>query len=294
MSPHGKSSSVITLTTDFGSRDGYVAAMKGVILGIRPGTTLVDISHELPPQDIPHASIVLGTACRYFPRDTVHVAVVDPGVGTTRRPLLLATPGGRYVAPDNGLLSYLLMEYGVGRGTGMAEMPADSKFMEPITVPVPEGCSAYVLNRSEFWLQPLSHTFHGRDIFAPVAAHLADGVPPEDLGDPVGDVICLYTPTPVKRRDGLQGRIVYIDRFGNLVSNLRTADVGGESVHIEIAGRHIQGLSRSYAGGQGLLAIIGSNGYLEVSLREGSAAERLRVQVGSEITVRSEAGVTPL
>ena len=285
MSPRSTSSSVITLTTDFGSRDGYVAAMKGVMLGIRPDATLVDISHELPPQDIPHAAFVLGTACRYFPPSTIHVAVVDPGVGTARRPLVLITPGGTYVAPDNGLLTYVLMEYGAGATTDTSGTSVEDSFMRSFRVPLPKGCFAYVLNRDEFWLKPLSDTFHGRDIFAPVAAHLSAGVSPEELGKSVDDVDCLYVPMPVEQGEVVQGRIIYIDRFGNLVSNIRPRDPVGSDVYVEVEGTRIRGLSSSYASAEGLLAIVGSHGYLEIAVREGSAAERLRAKVGAQVKV---------
>lgn len=277
-------SAVITLTTDFGSADGYAAAMKGVILSICPGVTFVDISHEVPPQDIAHAAFVLGTACPYFPGGAVHLAVVDPGVGTERQPLCLVTPDGAYVAPDNGILTYVIMSYMSNGMPGRAMMREDS-FMQPMSVPLPRGCAAYALSREEFWRKPVSYTFHGRDIFAPAAAHLAAGVPPEKLGDPLDRLVCLNVPRPQKRGNTILGRIIYVDRFGNLVSNIRLDGANGERVEVEIEGRRISGLSRSYAGGPELLAIIGSHGYLEVAVRNGSAMQLIGAGMGSRVKV---------
>jgi len=142
-----------------------------------------------------------------------------------------------------------------------------------------------VLNQQKYWLKPLSYTFHGRDIFAPVAAHLAAGVTPEELGEPVERVVCLDVPSPVRQGDVIQGRIIHIDRFGNLTSNVRLGGVVEKSVQVEIGGRRIQGLSRSYAGSKGMLAITGSHGYLEIAVREGSAAQQLGAKVGARVKV---------
>ena len=260
--------------------------MKGVILSVSPEVSLVDISHELPPHDIPHAAFVLGASCPYFPSNTIHVAVVDPGVGTARRPLLLTTPEGTaYVAPDNGLLTYVLMAQGTHRPTSTSSTPIRDNFMKPLQVAVPEGCTAYVLNQQKYWLKPLSYTFHGRDIFAPVAGRLSAGVTAEELGEPVEKVVCLDVPRPVRQRDVIQGRIIHIDRFGNLVSNIQMGSVVEKSVEVEIAGKRIQGLSSSYAGSKGLLAITGSHGYVEIAVREGSAAQQLGAEVGARVKV---------
>ena len=280
---------VITLTSDFGTQDGYVAAIKGVILGILPEATLIDISHDLPVHDIPHAAFVLGSACRYFPQEAVHVAVVDPGVGTARRALLLVTPGGRFIAPDNGLLSYVLMAYGAsagaGPGAGAAPESGGTSAMKTGAVEVPAGVGAYVLDRGGYWRRPVSDTFQGRDIFAPAAAHLAAGVAAEELGTPTDTVACLELPQPVREDDVVWGHIIHIDRFGNLVSNIKGDEVAGQGVAIEIQGIAIQGLSRSYAAAQGLLTIVGSHGYLEVALTEGSAAQHLGARVGTSVKV---------
>ena len=270
------SPSIITLTTDFGASDWYVGAMKGVVLGISPDVRLVDISHEIPPQDIAHAAFVLGSASLHFSPDTVHVAVVDPRVGTARRALLVVTPGGRFVAPDNGLLTHVLNDHG--------PVPeSQEEFMAPETVPVPAGCSAYELTASEYWRHPVSDTFHGRDIFAPVAAHLTRSVRPEQLGGPVEELVRLNVGPPVGRDGAVEGRIIFIDHFGNIVSNIRASQLPGGDVEVELDGTLIGGLSRSFADGMGLLALVGSHGYVEIAERDGSAAERLGAAVGGRV-----------
>ena len=150
---------------------------------------------------------------------------------------------------------------------------------------MPEGCRAYVLNRGEYWLRPVSDTFHGRDIFAPSAAHFSLGVPPEKLGYPIATLVGLNVPEPIQDGNAIRGRVVYVDRFGNLVSNIRPRDVAGDIAGVEIEGERISGLSRSYAEAEGLLAIIGSHGYLEVAVTEGSAARHLNAEVGTRLTV---------
>ena len=284
--PIRKPSPIITLTSDFGWRDGFVAAMKGVILGINPSVTLIDISHDIPPQDIAHGAFVLGTTCGYFPRGAIHLAVVDPGVGTARRPILLVTPDNSYIAPDNGLLTYVLLAHQARLNTGIAETREEVAVLRPTQARLPENCSAYVLDRDEYWLKPVSSTFHGRDIFAPVAAHLSNGVPPDVLGTPVEEIVCLDVPMPSKEGSVITGRVIHVDHFGNLVSNIRPGDVIGGSVEVEIKGRRIQGLSLSYASADGLLAIVGSHGYLEISVRNGNSSKFLGATVGTSLQVR--------
>lgn len=276
-------SPIITLTTDFGLGDGYVAAMKGIILQICPGATLVDISHDIPPQDVLHGAFVLNTATGYFPPGSVHLAVVDPGVGTSRHPILLVTPHGSYVAPDNGLLTYILLK---NSARPAEKATPETPFMEILEISVPEKCAAYVLNHSQFWREPVSDTFHGRDIFTPVAAHLAAGVPPDALGDRLDKLHCAFIPEPVQKGDGILGHIIYIDRFGNLVSNIPLGDPTAMRFTVEIEGRQIAGPSRSYASVSGLLAIKGSHGFLEIAYRNGNAAQHLGASVGTPFTVR--------
>ena len=162
--------------------------------------------------------------------------------------------------------------------------PEDT-FMEPMRASVPKGSTAYVLNREEYWISPVSNTFHGRDIFAPVAAHLSMGASPNSLGDEVGTVVWLDISEPVVKNNLIRGRVIYVDSFGNLVSNIRLDSVLGNSVMVDIEGKRIQGLSLSYASQTGLLAITGSHGYLEIALRKGNAAEFLGAKVGSDIHV---------
>ena len=164
---------LVTLISDFGISDGYVAAMTGVILGICPDVRLIDVSHEVPPQDINNASFVLGTTLRYFSASTIHVAVVDPGIGTDRYPILLVTPHNSFIGPNNGIFSHVLTAYG---STLCEPLPADVRILDAVQADVPDTCQAFILDRSEYWAETVSNTFHGRDIFAPVAGHLANGV----------------------------------------------------------------------------------------------------------------------
>jgi S-adenosylmethionine hydrolase len=256
-----------------------------VVLGISPDVTLVDISHDVPPQDIGHGAFVLGSAYRYFTPETIHVAVVDPGVGTPRRALLVVTPSGRFLAPDNGLLAYVLEDEKIRQGRDKAVGSSAGNFMEPLPVPVPRGCSAYALTKSEYWRQPVSRTFHGRDIFAAVAGHLSRGVSPRELGEEVDSVLALHVPAPVARDGGVEGCILFVDHFGNLVTNIRSADLPGGEVQVEIGGVRIAGLSKTFADAEGLLALVGSRGYLEIAEANGSAAERLGAGVGARVRV---------
>jgi S-adenosylmethionine hydrolase len=266
---------VITLTTDFGLADGYVAAMKGVMLGINPEATLVDISHGIRPQDIAQAAFVLSTACGCFPRRTVHLVVVDPGVGSERRAVILRTPEADFVAPDNGVLSYIIREHAAGEAVG------DRQAMK--------GAGAFAITEPRFWRSPVSPTFHGRDIFAPVAARLSLGEPPASFGEPVADLTVLPLFYARREPDGaLAGNVIHIDGFGNLITSVTGDDLAGmEAVSIEVGGREIRGLSRTYSEGEGLLALIGSSGRLEISLRDGDAAAALGARAGDGVRVKT-------
>ena len=276
------SAPAITLTSDFGLRDGFVAAMKAAILGILPDASIVDISHNVPPQDVAQGAFIVGTTCPRFPEGTVHVAVVDPGVGTDRRPVLLTAGGHVYVAPDNGLLTYILSAHGTGGDP--QQRGQDGGFGTPTRLPVPKVCSAYLLNRDAYWLAPVSRTFHGRDVFAPVAAHIASGVRPDDAGEPVDMLTYLNLLHPEREAAAIHGRVIYVDGFGNLATNLLARNMDETKVVVEIAGERICGLSDSYAAGGGLLAIAGSHGYLEIALTNGSAARRLGADIGTRVT----------
>ena len=261
------SNRVLTFTTDFGSSDAYVAAMKGVALGIVPDLTLVDITHEVPRHDIRHGAFILGGVYRYFPAETVHVAVVDPGVGTSRKAIALVTPAGTFCAPDNGLLSYVLNDH---INTDQVRF-GSADFATPVTAPVPDGCEAYEISNPAYRLAPVSDTFHGRDIFTPAAAHLASGLQPERLGGPLSELTILNLFTLERRDDAVVGRVVHVDRFGNVVTNIRATQLPHGEIVIEVADTKIQGLSATFADADGLLALIGSHGYLEIAENLGSA-----------------------
>ncbi len=278
-------SAVVTLTTDFGLTDAYVAAMKGVILGINPGARLVDICHTVKSRNIAQAAFVLSTAYRFFPEGTIHLVVIDPGVGSERRSVILKTSSACFVAPDNGVLSYIVEQSSPGPD------PAETGSL-PERQLGPE-MEAIDITRPQFWRSPVSPTFHGRDIFAPVAAHLSLGQPPCDFGEPITSLKTLAPARPRRKPDGsLVGNILHIDTFGNLITSIRCQDVlpiTGTLV-TEVGGRIISGLVNTYAEGEGLLTLLGSNGYLEVSLRDGSARDFLGAGIGDEVTVQSLAG----
>lgn len=253
---------IITLLTDFGISDNYVGIMKGVILGINPHAVIVDITHNVPPQDVWTAAYLLSTAHPYFPAGTIHVAVVDPGVGTSRRAIAVETERAFFVAPDNGLLTPILKEEGVRKIVALTE--------------------------PRYWLPSPSATFHGRDIFAPVAAHISCGTPLEEMGAPVNDPVLLDWPYPHKSPDGsIVGHVLHIDRFGNLITDIRRQDLSGDVV-VEVAGCRIRGLKRTFAEVEPgePLAYIGSTGRLEIAIRQGNAAQTFGIRRGNEILVR--------
>ncbi len=273
------SNKVLTFTTDFGSSDAYVAAMKGVALGIAPDLTLVDVTHEVRRHDIRHGAFILGGVYRYFPAETVHVAVVDPGVGTSRKAIALITPTGSFCAPDNGLLSYILNDH-----LSASQVHFEStEFGALVTVAVPEGCEAYEITNPSYMLAPVSETFHGRDIFTPAAAQLASGLQPERLGEPLHELTILNLFTLERCDDALAGRVVHIDRFGNVVTNIPATQLPHGDIVVEVANTKIQGLSATFADADGLLALIGSHGYLEIAENLGSAASRLGIGVGDAV-----------
>ena len=270
---------IITLTTDFGLSDAYVAAMKGVILDINPEAKLIDICHTIKPQNISQAAFVLGTAYQFFPPKTIHVVVVDPGVGTERRAIILRTPSADFVAPDNGVLSYVIQSSTKPAGDIIHRQQVE---LEP-------ELKAIVLTKPRFWRSSVSSTFHGRDIFAPVAARLSLGFLLEDFGKAITSVVMLPLPQPYQASDAsLVGHILHIDGFGNLITNIKGDDLPQPkpSITIEVGNQLIRGLSRTYVEGGELLALVGSSGYLEVSLKGGSAHGLLNADVGDEIRIR--------
>ncbi|MCJ7743586.1 MAG: SAM-dependent chlorinase/fluorinase [Dehalococcoidales bacterium] len=277
---------IITLTTDFGLTDAYVAAMKGVILSINPEANIVDICHTIKPQNIAEAAFVLSTACPFFPRGTIHVVVADPGVGTERRAIILKTPTACFVAPDNGVLSYVVQEYLVKPRVAASQHLAELR----------PGLEAVAITKPKYWRSPVGDTFHGRDIFAPVAARLSLGQPPLEFGEKITALTVLPIPKPHKGANGsLVGHILHIDSFGNLITNVNSHDLpeARETITVEVGGRLIKGLSRTYAESQGLLTLIGSSDYLEISLKEGNASAYLNAKVGDEVIITTHKGGKP-
>jgi S-adenosylmethionine hydrolase len=278
-------SSIITLTTDFGYDDAYVAAVKGAILSINPEANIIDISHSIKPQNILQAAFILSTAYRYFPKQTIHVAIVDPGVGSERQGIILKTPSAIFVAPDNGILSYIIDDLFSVESRSLTEQTHDLK-----EIVFKKGLEAAAITDPRFWRHPVSPTFHGRDIFAPVAAGLSLGISPYEFGEKINSLHVLSIPKPSLDSEGnLVGRVLHVDHFGTLITNIKSNDLPGMDVMIEVAGYRIQGISDYYAQKEGVMAIVGSSGYLEVSLRDGSACEFLGVIEGDEIKVTSAA-----
>ena len=275
----------IVLATDFGLADAYVGMMRGVIFAISPQAPVIDLTHGIGPQDVRHGAVVLADAHAYFPDGAIFVAVVDPGVGTDRPAILLETPQHRFVAPDNGLLTLVCRRYDPGFGDSDTPGPAS----------VPSDCRAWRLTNSSYWRHPISATFHGRDVFAPAAAHLSAGASPDRLGDPTARLTALSLRAPRPEGSVVRGQIIFADAFGNLVSDI-TADIlasmgapGREfEAVVEIAGREIFGLSRTFHDppGGGLKALLGSHGRLEVALVDGDAAAALGAASGVEIVLR--------
>jgi len=272
-------SPVITLTTDFGYDDPYVAAVKGAILNINPQATLVDVSHTIRPQDILQAAFILNGAYRYFPKQTIHVAIVDPGVGSERRGVILKAPSAIFVAPDNGILSYIIDDLFSIDGSSVTE---ETHGLTEIVFK--KGLEAAAITDPRFWRHPVSPTFHGRDIFAPVAAGLSLGISPYEFGEKINSLHVIPIVKPSLDPDGnVVAQVLHIDRFGNLITNIRSNSLPGKNITIEVGGRRVQGMSDYYAQGEGIMAVAGSSGYLEISLRDGSACDFLGVEVGDEV-----------
>lgn len=255
---------VITLTTDFGEGSPYVAAMKGVILAINQDAKIIDISHSIPPQDIQAGAFAWEETTKWFPEDTIHVGVVDPTVGTNRRILLATFDNQHYIAPDNGLL------------TGVARAAFTRRIID-VTDPA-------------FWLDEVSATFHGRDIMAPVAAHLSLHGEPERFGDPTDEMVALDLAIPRFNPDQIVGCVVSIDSFGNLITNITTEMAKGFSrkkLVIRCKNCEIQGLTRTYGDGQmgELVALLGSSQKLELAVVGGHAAREMDCPLGESVIV---------
>jgi hypothetical protein len=256
---------LITLTSDFGVRDPFVGIMKGVLLSICPSARLVDLTHEIPPQDVLAGGLALEAAAPFFPAGTVHLAVVDPGVGTARRAIAVRAGGSYLVGPDNGLFTFALEG---------------------------DGWTAVSLTAPEYRLAEVSRTFHGRDVFAPAAAYLASGVPLERLGPAVSDPVRLRLPGCRLEGGELLGEVLDADRFGNLLTSIPAARLteipGAGGLVLELAGHRLVGPVGAYAeGGEGEPAVIvGSTGRLEIFVKAGSAQDHLDARRGAVVRVR--------
>jgi len=263
---------ILTLMTDFGIKDGNVGVMKGVILGIAPGVHIVDISHTIAPQNVREAGLILARTVPYFPDGSIHAVVVDPGVGTARRAIAASIGSQYFVLPDNGILSMVL---------DRAEKLGQS-------------CRFIHLDNPAYWRAEVSNVFHGRDIFAPAAAHLAAGVPLDKLGSEISDPVVIALPQPVRTEQGWTGEIIHVDHFGNLSANILREHLGKTNGWVvNITGVRIDGLVHTFGERppNSLVALTGSNGNLVISVVNGSAAERLGVSVGEriELTLKDEA-----
>lgn len=275
--------STIALLTDFGNDDIYVGVMKGVMRGINPQADFIDITHTVSPQHVREAAFGLMNGFRYFPKGTVFLVVVDPGVGSLRSPIAVQAGGYTFVAPDNGVLSYALA------------------FVDHV--------EAVVLDNPEYHLKSVSQTFHGRDIFSPVAGHLSNGVPLTEIGTKVTDLVSLPMPTLNITQSSIRGEILHIDRFGNLITSigrlgwvdakrmtlhpafgneLFTVPINIDESEVWVNEQNVSTIQRSYSDvrrGE-LLALLGSAGYLEISVNQGNAAKRLDVSVGDLVELK--------
>jgi S-adenosylmethionine hydrolase len=260
------SNPIITLTTDYGASDHLAGVLKGVILGIVPHATVVDISHNVTPYDLLDGALTIGSAYKYFPPRTVHVVVVDPGVGTERRPILVSGEQQYFVAPDNGVLSLV--------------------YDREATVTVRQITAAH------YFLNPVSNTFHGRDVFAPVAAWLAKTYQTEAMGDEITDYARFALPRAKTVGSALKGVVLRVDVFGNLLTNLKAEDLPQEvladgKIALEVGGKRIEKLAQTFAQGAPgePFAILGSSGFLEIAVNKGHAARVLGVNRGAEVTL---------
>lgn len=253
---------IITLTTDFGSTDHFVGVMKGVILGIHPGAEIVDITHDIKPFEVADGAFTVAQSYRYFPKKTIHVVVVDPGVGSSRRPLLVEAAGGYFIAPDNGVLSMIFAR---------------------------EKSRVRHITNERYFRKPVSRTFHGRDVFAPVAAHLAKGTPPAKFGPRIDDALRLAVDEPVRSGEGRwTGVVLKVDRFGNLITNFSIdglKSINTRPFELKIGTQAITRLALTFTEcppGE-VFAVVGSSGYLEIATNQGSAAELLGCGAGAPV-----------
>ena len=258
-------SGIVTLITDFGLRDEYAGAMKGAILKINPRCQVIDVTHQIEPQDVRRAAFVLKNTYPYYPAGTVHMVVVDPGVGTRRRPVILQKGGHFFVGPDNGVFTFVLSSDGKTEG--------------------------YEITRRKVFLSPLSETFHGRDIFAPVAGHLSLGQDPKRFGPRAVDFVRTEWPRPRLKGGKLLGQILFCDSFGNLITNISREEYGslsaGRPLLIKGEGWHIDRIHRTYGKGKpgDPMALFGSSGLLEIAIYGGSAKKDSGLKPGDRLVV---------
>ena len=270
---------IITLLTDFGSKDNYLAAVNAVILTINPNVIFVDITHEITPQNLWEAAFQLGTAAHHFPAGTIHLAIVDPGVGTSRRPLLLQTPHGTFIGPDNGIFTIALNK-------GRFYSQEDSSSNTAHTQTVPNEYHAYQLTNLKYWRHPISNTFHGRDIFGPVAGHLSAGVPVKALGVKVNSIRSLRLPNLIRTDHIIVGEVIHVAQFGNLITNIPEEDLLHKNLLIKIGQHTIPHINHTYADQKGIQAMIGSYGLLEIAMYSDSAEQVLGLSTNSQVEVK--------
>jgi S-adenosylmethionine hydrolase len=268
---------LITLTTDFGGESPYVAAMKGVILGLNPRARLIDLSHQIPPQDVRFAAFFLRASIPYFPPEAIHVVVVDPGVGTERALLYVEVGGHRLLAPDNGCWTGMVGQTPLSGNPHQTLLSGQPKVLR--------------LTERRFWRPAVSPTFHGRDILAPVAAHLSLGEDPRNLGQPYDDWVRLETKSPIIEPDRLLGEVIFIDHFGNLITNIPGSAFAGmreRHVQIVVGDQEITRRVRTYGEAEigTAVALISSFDLMEVAVTGGSAQKKLGASVGAPVSVR--------
>ncbi len=260
--------SIVTLTTDFGLQDHFVGTMKGVMIDINPEVKFVDISHAVEPFDVFDGALTIAQAYSYFPTGTVHMVIVDPGVGSARRPIVVSSEKYLFVAPDNGVLS-LVYDH------------------EP-------ELSVRAITANHYFLQPLSHTFHGRDVFSPIAAHLSKGVDPARLGEEVTDYVRFSAPKPkIGGNRTLRGVVLKVDRFGNLITNITQEDAPGLfqaeplPFKLSVGKREITQIRAAYADGAPgeVFAILGSMGFLEIAANRGAASKLVEATKGTDVSI---------
>ena len=256
---------IITLTTDFGDRDGFIGIMKGVILSINPNAKIVEITNKIERYNISQAAFVIKNSFSFFPKKTIHIVIADPGVGSSRRIIILKHKEHLFIAPDNGIIKYIIPEKGEHQ--------------------------VYNVINKDYFLEDVSSTFHGRDIFAPVSAHLSLGINPKKLGPQIFDYIKNENLEPIISKNKIIGKAIYFDRFGNIITNIKKDDIPGnvrkDDVLIKIKEWNIKGITQCYSDGNKAKpsAIFGSSGFLEIAIYLGNAAEILGVKIDEPVNI---------